>query len=98
MLPLLFGTGPGERDLFFYYRGTQLFAVRKGPFKAHYLTRPGYGKEPAEQHDPPLLYHLEHDPSERFDIAKEHPEVLADIAREVERHRAALVPGKPQLD
>jgi arylsulfatase A len=95
---LLFGTGPGERDLFFYYRGTQLYAVRKGPFKAHYLTRPGYGKETAEQHDPPLLYHLNHDPSERFDIAKDHPEVLADVAREVERHRAALVPGKLQLD
>jgi len=98
MSPLLFGAGPGQRDLFFYYRGTQLFAVRKGPFKAHYITRPGYGREPAAQHDPPLLYHLDHDASEQFDVAKDHPEVLADLAREVERHRAGLVPGRLQLE
>lgn len=98
MTPLLLGAGPGERDVFFYYRGTQLYAVRKGLFKAHYLTRPGYGKEQAAKHDPPLLFHLGHDPSEQSDVARNHPEVLADMAREVERHRAALLPGKAQLD
>jgi arylsulfatase A-like enzyme len=98
MLPLLFGTGPGERDTFFYYRDTQLYAVRKGPWKAHFVTRSAYGRDPAEKHDPPLLFHLGHDPSERYNVAAEHPEVLADLAREVERHRAGVVPGKPQLD
>ncbi len=98
MSPMLFGTGEGKRDVFYYYRGTQLYAVRKGPFKAHYITRSGYGPDQPEKHDPPLLYDLDHDPSERFDVAGDHPEVLADIAREVERHRAGLVPGKPQLE
>lgn len=98
LAPLLFGTGPSARETFFYYRDTQLFAVRKGPFKAHYLTRPAYGRDPVTKHDPPLLYHLARDPSEQFDVAKEHPEVLEDLAREVERHRAGLVPGESQLD
>ena len=44
------------------------------------------------------FFHLGHDPSEQSDVARNHAEVLADIAREVERHRAALVPGKAQLD
>jgi arylsulfatase A len=98
MAPLLFGTGKGNRQIMFYYRGTQFYAVRKGPFKAHYLTRSDFARTPEEKHDPPLLFNLEIDPSERFDVAKIHPDVLEDIAREVEKHRAGLVPGKQQVE
>jgi arylsulfatase A len=45
-----------------------------------------------------LLFNLNIDPSERFDVAKDHPDILADIAREVEKHCANLVPGKPQVE
>ena len=41
--------------------------------------------------------HLGHDPSERFDVAGRHPDVLADIAKEVQRHRATVTPVKSQL-
>jgi hypothetical protein len=43
-----------------------------------------------------LLFHLDHDPSERHNLAPEHREVIADILKDVERHKAALKPGKPQ--
>lgn len=79
-------------------RGVQLYAVRKGPFKAHFITRPAYGRGAAEAHDPPLLYHLGHDPSERFDVAQKNPEVIAEIRREVEAHGAGMEPGTPQLE
>lgn len=98
MAPLLFGKGPGLRDVFFYYRGTQLYGVRKGAFKAHFYTRTGYGSAPAEEHNPPALFNLAHDPGERFDVADKHPDVLADIAREVANHRAGLVPPESQLE
>jgi arylsulfatase A-like enzyme len=98
LLPALTGAGPSTRDVYFYYRDAQLFAVRKGPFKAHYFTRNGYGQPSAEKHDPPLLFHLGHDPSEQRDIAAQHPDVLRDLAAEVERHRAGVTPGKNQLD
>ena len=75
----------------------QLYAVRKGPCKAHFTTRSGYGPDKPLSHDPPLLYHLGHDPSERFDIAKEHPDVIADIRMVVERHRKTIVPVDDQL-
>lgn len=98
--PILFGNGKGLRDTVFYYRGDELFALRKGPWKAHFTTANGYGSPgnplKFEPHDPPLLFQLDTDPSERFDMAKEHPEVLADIQREVAKHRANLTPGKPQ--
>jgi hypothetical protein len=48
--------------------------------------------------DPPLLFHLGHDPSERFNVADAHPDVLADIAKEVERHQATVIPVKSQLE
>jgi len=98
MAPILFGAGPGARDSMLYYRGARLYAARKGPFKAHFVTRPGYGSDPPVEHDPPLLFNLDHDPSERFNVAERHPDVLAAIARLVAEHREKLVPGKPQLE
>jgi len=95
--PVLFEDGRSPRNLVFYYRGVQLYAVRKGSFKAHFVTRSGYGNDKPEPHDPPLLYNLDHDPSEQYDVAKFHPEVLADIQKEVERHRATLTPAEDQL-
>lgn len=97
LTPALFGAGPSPRNTMFYYRGTELFAVRKGPYKAHFVTQSAYGNDRPVKHDPPVLYHLERDPSEKYDVAKDHPEVIADILREVERHRATLTPVEDQL-
>ena len=96
--PLLLGTGPSPRNVFFYYRGTQLYAARKGPFKAHFITQAAYGPAKPVRHDPPLLFQLGRDPSERFNVAADHPDVLADIAQEVQRHRATVTPVKSQLE
>jgi arylsulfatase A len=95
--PVLFRTGPSPRDTVFYYRGVQLYAVRKGPYKAHFVTRSAYGNDKPVRHDPPQLYHVGHDPSEKYDIAGDHPDVIADIRREVERHRSTLTPAEDQL-
>jgi arylsulfatase A-like enzyme len=95
--PVLFGAGPSPRKVMFYYRGAKLYAVRKGPYKAHFITKPAYGKGEAVEHDPPLLYHLAHDPSEKYNVAKNHPDIIADIRKEVEQHRKTLVPGEDQL-
>jgi arylsulfatase A-like enzyme len=81
----------------FYYRGAQLYAVRHGPFKAHFITKPAYGAGAAVKHDPPLLYHLGHDPSEKHDVAARHPEALEAIGREVARHLEKLVKGPDRL-
>jgi arylsulfatase A-like enzyme len=98
LAPLLFGSGPNPRAAFCYYRGTQLYALRKGTFKAHFITRSAYGPDAPVPHDPPLLYDLGHDPGERFNVAARHPELLADIAKEAERQRASVIPVKCQLE
>jgi len=96
--PLLFQDGPGLRKVFVYYRDTQPWAIRKGAYKMHLTTRNGYGKDPQERHDPPLLFNLESDPSEQFNIAAQHPEVIEDLTRELNRHMATVVPVTNQLE
>lgn len=96
--PALLGTGPSPRDVMFFYRGTRLYAVRKGPFKAHFITQDAYGPGKPQSHDPPVLYHLGHDPSEKFDVAAQHPDVVAEIRKLADAHLAAMKPGEPQLE
>ncbi len=96
LAPILLGNGPGNRTTMFFYRDDELYAVRKGPWKLHLITEAGYNDKPVK-HDPPLLFQLEQDPSEQWDVAKENPEVVADLLREIERHRAGLKPVPCQL-
>jgi arylsulfatase A len=95
--PVLHGRGRSPRDEMLFYRGREIYAARVGPFKAHFVTQSGYGGDPPVAHDPPLLYQLEDDPAERFDVAGRHPEVLQRIRRRVEAHRATVEPAPDQL-
>ncbi len=96
--PALFGSAASPRETLLYYRGRRVWAVRKGPFKAHFFTKPEWGHNLVEkQHDPPLLFHLDRDPSERFDISKHHPEVIAEIREILRKHQEDLVPGEDLL-
>jgi arylsulfatase A len=95
--PLLLRGKSLSETPFFYYRGDKLAACRVGEWKVHFFTQAGYGQEKPEQHDPPLLFHLGLDPSEKRNVATEHPDVIARIRSIVNAHQSALVPGKPQL-
>ena len=97
LTPVLTGEAESVRDVVFYYRSEELFAVRKGPWKAHFITQSSYvGDEPIT-HSQPQLYNLEIDPSERFNIADEHPEVLSEIRELVLQHEENLIRGEDQL-
>ena len=96
--PILRGSEEEARDMILYYRGTRIFAARVGPWKAHFITQRAYiGDDPVPR-DPPVLYHLEHDPGEQFDVSAEHPEALEEIMARVDAHRAGLDPWPIQLD
>jgi arylsulfatase A len=97
--PVLFGTGPSPRQSLFYYHDEDLFAVRHGAHKAHFQTKTSYtGQKEAVLHDPPLLFHLGHDPSEKHDIAGQHPDLIRGIRELAEAHRATVEPVENQLE
>lgn len=89
---------PSPREKLFYYRGTELYAVRSGDYKAHFITQGEYGEfGPKENHDPPILYNLSTDPEERFDIANENPDIIRAINLLVSEHKSKLVIGPDQM-
>jgi arylsulfatase A-like enzyme len=95
----LIGTGASPRRLNFYYWDNELRAIRKGDYKAHFITSGSYGEgDPRREHNPPLLFNLAQDPGERRDIASAHPEIVADLLREADVHRRTMVAGRPLFD
>lgn len=95
----LTGLGSSPDRVLFYYWDNELRAVRKGAYKAHFITSGAYGEGDARrEHHPPLLFNLAEDPGERHDVAAMHTDIIADLVKEVETHRRNLVAGRPLFD
>lgn len=86
------------RDEVFYYLGAELFAVRKGAWKMHYKTLTPYVGEKAVAHDPPLLYNLNIDPSEKRNLADDNPEILVELTAVADKHKATVKPVASRLE
>jgi arylsulfatase A len=97
MAPILFGTGKSLRDEIHYYRGDELFAIRKGQYKLHFQTWDGYSAAAPERHDPPLLVHLGSDPGEKWNVADAHPIIVETLSKLAEEHLLQVSRGKPQF-
>lgn len=95
--PLLFKDEPLPARPYFFYRGDQIFACRLGEWKAHFKSQIGYGQPKADIHEPPLLFHLGRDPSEKRNVAAAHPEILRQVAEAVKAHETTIVAAQPQL-
>ncbi len=88
---------PGREPLFFYYFREEVWAVRRGPWKLHVKTRePASGKPEAAVRNPPLLYHLGHDPGEQYNVAAGHPDMVEELRALITKHVEETKPGEPQ--
>lgn len=94
---LLQGKANGVRDMIYYYINDNLHAVRKGPWKAHFTTRPSYSREAPVVHDPPLLYNVEVDSSEKYDLSKQYPEIVEALIEEYKKQKT-IIPASAQLN
>jgi arylsulfatase A-like enzyme len=95
----LTGTGPSARTELFYYWDNELRAIRKGNFKAHFITSGAYDDpEPRVAHELPLLFDLSSDPGEKFNMAAEHLGVVAELGRAADAHRRTVAPAVPLFD
>jgi len=94
---LLVGNKQDNNGIIYYYTRTKLCAIRKGNWKALFESYETY-KKPRVEHNPPLLYNVETDPSERFDVSKDHTDVLQDMQKEYDKQVATVKPAFQQLD
>lgn len=93
------GKEASPRNEMLYYHGDRLFAVRKGDFKLYFYKNNPLGyPEKLEKLEKLTLFNLSHDPSERFDIAEHHPDVIDEINQLVTEHESRLVKGQTQLE
>ena len=85
---------PSKRETIFYYRSREIYAVRYGDYKAHLITQGAYnypkGSDEKIVLDIPLLYNLNIDPSEKYNIADKNPEILLEIEKIIEKHKKNL--------
>jgi arylsulfatase A len=95
------GRAPSPRHTLFYYASSGdgiLSAMRRDSFKAIFIV-PSTGATGAGGESPtaPQLYNLDQDPSEKFDLAEEHPELIAELRKLADEHRKTVVPVKNQI-
>jgi arylsulfatase A len=94
---VLTGKSDHAHDTWFYYRRSELRAIRFGPWKAHWVTQRGYHND-RQEHDPPALYQLEHDPGEQWDVSAEHPDIIAKFEQIRAEHVRGVRPVPSQLE
>jgi arylsulfatase A len=83
---LLYGE-KSPRDIMIFSRGNEVYAIRKGDYKAHFIVKNRESEEPT-----PLLYHLGHDPSEKYNLADQYPEIIEELRLEAEKYKATIIP------
>ena len=74
-----------SRKVFPYFRGSELYAFRKDNYKIHFITRAAYGSGDKTFHAVPLLYDIEKDPGEQYNISSEYPEIVKLLIAEAEQ-------------
>jgi len=90
ILPFFQSNEVSTHEPFMFYRGDLVFAVLMGKYKAHFITQTVYPSGPMNYHNPPLLYDLEADPSEKYNIADGHPEIIKKITALKEAHEKTV--------
>ncbi len=85
---------PSKRETVFYYRQREVYAVRYGEYKAHFITQGAYnypkGSDKKIILKNPLLYNLNIDPSEKYNIADKNPEIIVAINKIIDNHNLNL--------
>ncbi|XP_044533242.1 arylsulfatase A [Gracilinanus agilis] len=119
--PILLGTGKSSRKNLFFYspapnKAQGVFAIRRGKYKAHFFTEGSthsdmvadpacHALTPLTAHDPPLLFDLETDPGENYELGshgpKEEMTVIQETMKEMQLLKAefdaAMTFGESQM-
>lgn len=81
----------------FYYRNTDFVAYRKAAWKI-FLEDPDPWNDEFMEKDLPLLFNLNEDPSEQFNLAEQYPNVVAELIQAATTHTNTVEIVPSQLD
>jgi arylsulfatase A len=87
---------PSPRHTVFYYASTGsgvLSAVRRDSFKEFFVMPVSDAASSAT----PQLFNLDQDPSEKYDLAAKHPEIVAELRTLADDHAKTVVAVKNQI-
>ena len=100
----LLNHGAGKRNSILFYRQREIYAARLNDYKAHFITQGAYEYNVSKYYNAenyvinnkkrvlktPLLFNLNEDPSEKYNIANENPDIIEKIIELVEKHNKGL--------
>ena len=87
---VLQGTSSNPRKEMYFYHSSKLFAARLGDYKLYYYKNNPMGyPAKVEKLDKVQLFNVQHDPSEKYELAAKQPEIVAQIEQQVKAHIAA---------
>ena len=92
LTPVLLRNEAGREPLFFYYSEADVWAVRRGRWKLHVAVNNRKMPPPRGEGDPPLLFDVQQDISERRNVAQRHPEIVKELLELINRHKASITP------
>jgi arylsulfatase A len=97
---VLFNHGHTKRKTIFYYHGEEVFAIRHGDWKIHFKTLENIYTSKAKfvEHNPPMLFNLATDPSEKYNIALENPDIIKSFDEILATHLKSIKPVENQLE
>jgi arylsulfatase A len=95
------GRASSPRHTLFYYANSGsgiLSAVRRDSFKVFFVVPPADAAgTSAAAASSPQLYNLDQDPSEKFDVADKHPELMTEMRKVADEHQKTVVAVKNQI-
>ena len=87
-----FNNTPIREDIH-YYRQDTLVGIRHNEWKM-YINDPNPWDDELSQKDMPALYHIEHDPSEKYNISKNNPDIVKKM-KDLSNKHILSIPKTP---
>ena len=95
---------PHKRKSILFYREREIYAARLNEYKAHFITEGAYDYGVSKYYDAkdyikknqkkilkkPLLFNLNKDVSEKYNIAEDYPEIIDKIKFMIDNHKRNL--------
>ncbi|MFC3415419.1 sulfatase family protein [Algoriphagus hitonicola] len=89
-----------HEKVLYYYHQDQLFAIRRGPLKAHFRSHDSIygGDRNYKEYDPLLLFNIEQDPGEKFPLENLDDNIIKEFKSLFAKQVKNVVPTQSKID